>query len=162
MRAWPIHLAALTVAMLVGACHGGPQPNSVAAAAPAGSPPAAQSSDTTLYARLGGDAGMQAIASGLASRIAADGRVNPFFADTDMEAFKSSLAKFIGQTCGGPALYHGPDMKTVHADLGIADPQFDAVLEDLGAVLEQRQVASADRAALIQRLAPLRDVIVKH
>jgi len=162
MRAWPIPLCALAVAVLVGGCHGASQPKSVAAPPPAGSSPVGQAADTSLYARLGGEAGIQAIASGLSARIAADARVNPFFADTDMEAFKSSLAKFIGQTCGGPALYHGPDMKTVHADLGISDPQFDAVIEDLGAVLEQRQVAAADRAGLIQRLAPLRDVIVKH
>jgi hemoglobin len=161
MNAWRMRLAVLLVAMLIGACHGGPAPKSVAAAPPSQAAPAA-AADTTLYARLGGEAGIQAIAAGLAGRIATDGRVNPFFADTDMKGFQSNLANFIAQSCGGPALYHGPDMKTVHADLGIADPQFDAVIEDLGAVLDQRQVAAADRAALIGRLEPLREAIVKH
>ena len=100
------------------------------------------------------------IAAGLAARIATDGRVNPFFADADMEAFKVNLAKFLGQACGGPGGYHGPDMKTVHHGLGIADPVFDAMLEDVGAVLDQRQVGAADRAALLARLAPLRTDIV--
>jgi hemoglobin len=119
-------------------------------------------SDTSLYGRLGGQAGIEAITSALVARIVADGRVNPFFADTDLKAFQANLAKFLAQTCGGPALYHGPDMKTVHADLGIADPQFDAVIEDVGAVLDQRQVAAADRAALLGKLERLRDDIVKH
>jgi hemoglobin len=160
-------LAAVLV-LALGACHPAPAPQSSSAApppahatapAPAG---AATAADTTLYARLGGEAGIQAIASGLASRITADGRVSPFFADTDLEVFKANLAKFLGQTCGGPALYHGPDMKTVHTGLGIADAQFDAVIEDLGAVLDQRSVSAADRAALLARLAPLRADIVTH
>jgi len=159
---------AAVLALALGGCHPAPAPQSSAATpppahatapAPAGTMGA---SDTTLYARLGGEAGVQAIASGLASRITADRRVSPVFADTDLEAFKANLAKFLGQTCGGPALYHGPDMKTVHTGLGIVDEQFDAVIEDLGAVLDQRSVSAADRAALLARLAPLRADIVTH
>jgi hemoglobin len=161
---WLCLAAALSLAL--GACHPAPAPQSSVVAPPAVHAPApapsgvAAATDTTLFARLGGEAGVQAIATGLAARITADGRVSPFFADTDLEAFKANLAKFLGQTCGGPALYHGPDMKTVHTGLGIADAQFDAVIEDLGAVLDQRSVSAADRAALFARLAPLRADIV--
>ena len=42
-------------------------------------------------------------------------------------------------------------MKTVHAGLAIANAAFDALLEDLGAVLDARQVTAADRAALLAR-----------
>jgi hemoglobin len=158
--------AAVTMAVLIGACHPAPAPESAAsvpsAAAPSATAGAAMPADTSLYGRLGGEAGIEAIASGLVARIAADGRVNPFFADTDLKSFEANLAKYLAQACGGPALYHGPDMKTVHADLGIADPQFDAVIEDVGTVLDQRQVSPADRAALLSRLERLRDDIVKH
>jgi ribosomal 50S subunit-associated protein YjgA (DUF615 family) len=36
------------------------------------------------------------------------------------------------------------------------------VIEDVGTVLDQRQVSPADRAALLSRLERLRDDIVKH
>jgi len=157
--------AAALLAHAAISCHPSPTPQSTAQPLPQSSTqPAAASmaADTTLYARLGGDAGFQAIAAGLAAKIGSDGRVNPFFADTDMEAFKAGFAKFLAQTCGGPKLYAGPDMKTVHANLGIADPQFDAMVEDLGAVLDARGASAADRAGLLARLAPLRSEIVIH
>ena len=171
----PFRAAALiALAALAASCHPAPAPKSAGetqAASPASAthpaaassaPAAGAASDTSLYARLGGEAGFQAIAAGLAAKIGGDGRVSPFFADTDMPAFQANFAKFLGETCGGPALYQGPDMKTVHANLGIADPQFDAMVEDLSAVLEARGVSAADRAALLARIAPLRAQIVIH
>ena len=46
--------------------------------------------DSTLYGRLGGEPGMQAITAGLGARVASDGRINRLFADTDLEAFKAT------------------------------------------------------------------------
>lgn len=162
-RGW----GALPVALLLGACHPAPaaRPPAAAAAtapqlAPAPPPSSVATADSTLYGRLGGEAGMQAITAGLGARIASDGRINPLFADTDLEAFKANFAKFLAQLCGGPVAYHGPDMKTVHTGLAIANAQFDALLEDLGVVLDARQVTAADRAALLARLEPLRGDIV--
>ncbi|MGH3055961.1 MAG: hypothetical protein ACRDL7_13385, partial [Gaiellaceae bacterium] len=66
---------ALPLALAMLSCH----------PAPAAAPPAQAAlardvttapADTSLYARLGGEAGIRAIASGLGGRIAADGRVN--------------------------------------------------------------------------------------
>ncbi|MGH7741397.1 MAG: group I truncated hemoglobin, partial [Candidatus Eiseniibacteriota bacterium] len=87
---------------------------------------------------------------------------NQAFADTDFEVFKLSLAKYLGALCGGPALYKGPDMKTVHSGLGVSNSQFDAVVEDLGAVLAALEVDPVARAELLARLQPLRGEIVGH
>lgn len=157
-------LLAAAAALLIAGCHPAPP----GAAVSSGSAPAAASSgagsaaDTTLYARLGGDAGMRAVAAGLASRISADARIRSVFADTDIEAFKLNFAKFLGGLCGGPATYRGPDMKTVHTGLAIADAQFDAMLEDVGATLDERKADAADRAQLLARLGRLRGDIVGH
>ena len=163
MRTLGLRMAVPVAVVLVLSCHAAPAAKSQAGvsgspAAPA--PTAASASDTSLFARLGGTGGMQAIASGLGTRIAADARINPLFADSDLKAFETNFGKFLGGLCGGPALYQGPDMKTVHTGLGIADAQFDAMIEDLGAVLDELHVSPADRASVVARLQPLRSQIV--
>jgi hemoglobin len=156
----------IPVALSILSCHPAPAEKPVASSGGAHTPttPSAASAatDTALYARLGGEAGFQAITAALAARIATDGRVGPLFADTDMEAFKANFATYLGQLCGGPARYRGPDMKTVHTGLAITDAQFDAMIEDLGAALEARGAAPADRAALMARMLALRgDIVLK-
>lgn len=85
----------------------------------------------SLYDQLGGQAGVEAVVTELISVIAADGRINWMFANSDLDALSTKLQEQICAATGGGCTYTGGDMATVHAGMAITDAQFDALVEDL-------------------------------
>ena len=127
-----------------------------------------QASDTTLYERLGGKPAITAVVDEFVARVAADARINKFFALTASDpqrlaAFKGKLVDQICQASGGPCTYTGKDMKTAHAGMGIHDADFDALVEDLVGALDKFKVAAADKNTLLGVLGPMRgDIVTRH
>jgi hemoglobin len=132
------------------------------------SPVLAQSSATakSLYERLGGMPAITAVTSGLVDRILADTRINAWFARAaaskeETARYKASLANFVCQSVGGPCTYTGPDMVTAHKGRRVTSGAFDAVVEDLTAVLDELKVPAAEKSELLGALAPLKSQIVQ-
>src|SRR6476619_563587 len=93
---------------------------------------AAQAASTkTLYERLGGQAAIVAVVDDFVARIAADKRINHFFAKSDATRVKAKLVEQICAGTGGPCTYTGRDMKSVHAGRGIGEADWDATIGDL-------------------------------
>ena len=119
----------------------------------------------SLYDRLGGKAAITAVVDEFVSIVAADKRINSFFAATAadpkrMAAFKGNLVEQICQASGGPCKYTGKDMKTAHAGMGISAADFNALVEDLVAALNKFKVADADQKQLLGVLGPMQSDIV--
>ena len=98
--------------------------------------------------------------------MAADGRINKFFAKTASDpkvlaSFKGKLVDQICQGTGGPSKYKGKDMKTAHAGMGITGAHFDALVEDLVKSLNKFKVAAADQKILLGVLGPMKADIVE-
>src|ERR1051325_9771564 len=79
--------------------------------------------DRTLYDRLGGKKAITAVVDEFVGRVAADSRINHYFAQAAadskrMAAFKVNLVDQICQAAGGPCKYQGKDMKSAHAGMG--------------------------------------------
>lgn len=89
------------------------------------------SGSTVLFNQLGGHAAVQAVVDGLITNVGADDRINGFFASTDLTALNGLLVEQICDETGGYCVYHGRDMATTHAGMGICDADFDALVEDL-------------------------------
>jgi hemoglobin len=128
---------------------------------------AAQSASDSLYKHLGGKPAITAVVDEFVGRVAADQRINGFFAATAADpkrlaAFKANLVDQICQASGGPCKYKGKDMKTAHAGMGIQSGQFDALVEDLVGALDKFKVAEADKQALLGVLGPMKSDIVAH
>ena len=126
---------------------------------------AGQSGDS-LYQRLGGQPAIQAVASGLVDRILLDTRVNRWFAHAasspeNAAAYKVKLADFVCQATGGPCKYTGRDMATAHKGRAVTGEAFDAVVQDLVAVLETLKVPEKEKGQLLELLAPLKASIVQ-
>ena len=128
----------------------------------------AQAADTdkTLYERLGGQPAIQAVASGLVDKILADSRVNPWFAHAasspaNTAAYKAKLAEFLCQSTQGPCKYAGLDMSSAHKGRGVTSEAFDAVVQDLIAVLDQLKVPAKEKGDVLALLGPLKGVIVQ-
>ena len=100
----------------------------------------ATEADGSLYERLGGQPAVRAVVSGLVDRILSDSRVNKWFAHAasspeNAAAYKVKLSDFVCQATGGPCKYAGPDMVSAHKGRAVTGEAFDAVVQDLVAVL---------------------------
>jgi hemoglobin len=127
----------------------------------------AQAKENTLYTRLGGKPAISAVVDEFVTRVAADPRINGFFAATAADpqrlaAFKSKLVDQICEASGGPCKYRGKDMKSAHAGMGIQDVHFNALVEDLVGALDKFKVAAADKNSLLSVLGPMKGDIVAH
>ncbi len=120
---------------------------------------------TTVYARLGGNAAITAVIDDFIGKVAADARINAFFAaaaadPARLNRLKMNLVNQVGQASGGPEKYTGLDMKTAHKGMNITDAQFNALGEDLTASLVKYKVESRTKIQLLTVLASLKGDIV--
>ena len=132
----------------------------------AGAPLHAAGQEATLYDRLGGKPAVTAVASGLVDRILKDSRVNAWFAHAaaspeNTAAYKAKLYDFVCQATGGPCKYTGQDMVTAHRGRKVTSAAFDAVVEDLVAVLDGLKVPAREKTELLALLGPLKTSIVQ-
>ncbi|PPD47632.1 MAG: group 1 truncated hemoglobin [Methylobacter sp.] len=97
----------------------------------------------TLYERLGGEAAVNAAVDIFYRKVLSDPRINRFFDNVDMEKQAAKQKAFLTMAFGGPHSYTGEDMRKGHAHLlkmGLDDSHFDAVVENLGATLQELSV----------------------
>jgi hemoglobin len=120
----------------------------------------------SLYDRLGGKSAITAVVDEFVGRVAADNRINRFFAATAstparMTAFKGKLVDQICQAAGGPCKYTGKDMKTAHQGMGISAADFNALVEDLVGALDKFKVGATEKNELLGVLGPMQGAIVE-
>jgi hemoglobin len=114
----------------------------------------------TLYDRLGGQAGVAAIARDTIVLIMADDRIKDDFDNINLDRLRSRLADQICQLAGGPCTYRGRSMAASHAGLQTTQVKFNAVAEDLQTAMEQAGVPYWTQNRLMALLAPMqRDIV---
>jgi len=97
----------------------------------------------TLYEKIGGEPAVNAAVELFYRKVLADDRINKFFDGIDMEQQAAKQKAFLTMVFGGPHSYTGKDMREGHAHLvknGLNDSHFDAVMENLGATLQELNV----------------------
>lgn len=99
---------------------------------------------STLYEQLGGEAAVDAAVAIFYRKVLSDYRINRFFDHTDIEKQAAKQKSFLTMAFGGPNNYNGADMRQAHAHLvkklGLDNTHFDAVMEHLGATLQELNV----------------------
>jgi hemoglobin len=125
-----------------------------------------QAQQASLYNNLGGKKALVAVVDDFVGRVAADKRINAYFAATAADpqrlaAFKSKLVDQICEASGGPCKYTGKSMKAAHAGMGITGADFGALVSDLVAALDKFHVAAKDKDALLGVLGPMQSDIVE-
>ncbi|HTL30462.1 MAG TPA: group 1 truncated hemoglobin [Tepidisphaeraceae bacterium] len=133
-----------------------------------------------LYDRLGGEAGISAIVDDWVTRLLNDPRVN--FERKDVKAgsilnrksvewkpspdqvqqLKKHFAQFLTLSTGGPTHYDGQDMKEAHADMHIANAEFDAAIGDLKATLDKIGTATEEQKELLAIIESTRPQVVEE
>jgi hemoglobin len=115
-----------------------------------------QETGQTLYERIGGEAAVNAAVDIFYRKVLADYRINRFFDNTDMDQQIAKQKAFFTMAFGGPNNYTGQDMRNAHARLvkmGLNSSHFDAVMEHLGATLNELNVPQeliAEAAAIAE------------
>ena len=115
----------------------------------------------SLYDRLGGLDAINAALDSWVARVAGDDRANQKFVRTDIPRLKKELLDQVCEATGGPCTYTGRSMRETHAGMKVTAGEFDAVMQDLGATLDQFNVPKAEQDELVGLLLPMRDEIVE-
>jgi hemoglobin len=117
--------------------------------------------DKSLYDRLGGQPALTAVVDAFVGRVAADTRINKKFAKSDIPRLKFHLVEQLCAATGGPCKYTGRDMKAAHKNMKVTEGEFNALVEDLVATLDQFKVPEKEKGELLGILGPLKTQIVE-
>ena len=115
----------------------------------------------SLYERLGGLDAITAVVDSFSARCAGDDRINAKFARTDIPRLRKMLVDQVCEATGGPCSYTGRNMLEAHDGMGVTAGEFDALVEDLVATLDEFAVPTAERDELLAMLGPMRSEIVE-
>ena len=115
----------------------------------------------SLFERLGGLDAITAVVDSFVARCAGDDRINGKFARTDIPRLKKMLVDQVCEAAGGPCTYIGRGMRETHDGMAVTDGEFDALVEDLVATLNEFNVPEAEQQELLGVLAPMHDEIVE-
>lgn len=149
-------LAACSLLSLPALAQSSPVP--AATSAPAAVPAVAAAPG--LYQALGEKPGISRLMQDFVARVLKDPRIGEQFKDAKPQALQDSLTEQICQLSGGPCVYDGPDMESVHAEMDINKGHFNALVEVLQAAMDAQSIPFAQQNRLLALLAPMhRDII---
>jgi hemoglobin len=106
----------------------------------------------SLYARLGGYDAIALVVDDFITRLATDKRFERFFSGFSDDSKKRLRQHILDQFCaaaGGPCVYTGRDMRTVHKGLGITEADWDAAAKHLVESLDKYKVPEAEKNELL-------------
>lgn len=103
--------------------------------------------EASLYQKLGGMPAVNLAVDKFYDKVLADDRIKHFFVNVNMDRMRDHQKKFLTFAFGGSTGYDGRGMRDAHAALvermGLNDTHFDAVVENLAAVLTELGVPLA-------------------
>jgi hemoglobin len=115
----------------------------------------------SLYARLGGKPAIRAVVEDFVGNVAADDRINKFFAKSNLPRLRRLLVEQICAGSGGPCKYTGRSMKAAHKGMGVKGADFGALVQDLQRSLNKFGVPAREQGELLAILGSMRKDIVK-
>lgn len=115
----------------------------------------------TLFSRLGGTEGVTRIASDLVDNHLVHPLIAPRFAGADVPRMKQMAADFFSLGSGGPPVYTGKDMLSVHKGMNISDNEFMAAIDDLMAALTASDIGDREKAEVLFIFYQLRPEVVR-
>ncbi|MDQ6679746.1 MAG: group 1 truncated hemoglobin [Pseudomonadota bacterium] len=119
-----------------------------------------QSQDGELYVALGGKAGIESLIGGFTQRLTTEPRTASFFEGVDLPRLRGQMVDQFCQLAGGPCVYKGKSMTTVHSAQDIGRADFNAVVEVLQDAMDAERIDFRVQNRLLAKLAPMhRDIV---
>jgi hemoglobin len=128
--------------------------------------PAASPAAASLYDRLGGTYPISVVVDDFIERLLVNGTLNANPAINEArkrvpkQGLKFHVTTLVCQVTGGPCKYTGRDMKTSHSHLNITEREWQAMLTDFRATLDQFKVPAAEQDELVAIVNSTRPDIV--
>ncbi len=114
----------------------------------------------TLFADMGGQAGIDKIVDASVDNYLADDRIKAIFDESNIDRLREQFKVQFCQVAGGPCQYKGHDMAIAHKGLHLTNANFNAVVEDLQAAMDKVGLAFATQNRFLARLAPMQHQVV--
>lgn len=124
----------------------------------------ANQKEKTLYQRLGGYDALAAVTDDFIGRLATDEKLAKFFIGLSNDSKKKVRQHVIDFLClatGGPCVYTGRDMKTVHTGLNITKDEWDLSVKHLTATLDEFKVPAKEKGEVLKAIGELEKDIVE-
>ncbi|MGY2221778.1 group I truncated hemoglobin [Pseudomonas gingeri] len=118
--------------------------------------------DDSLYRDLGERAGITRIVEGTLIHIARDRRIAERFRKIDIRRLRDKLVEQFCVEAGGPCVYTGDTMAESHKGQNVGRSDFNALVEDLIAAMDDQGIPVPVQNRLIARLAPMRGDVIDH
>ncbi len=119
---------------------------------------------TTLYERIGGYDAVAAVADALMVRIKNDDKLRRFYDHRGADGIareEQLLVDFLCASTGGPMVYTGRDMKTVHIGMRLDEEDWKRAMAHLSATLESFEVSEHEKAEVMSFHEVLKPDIVE-
>jgi len=113
----------------------------------------------TLYKRLGGYDAIAAVADDLLGRMAADPQLKVYSRGQSKDTKNKQrqlLVDFLCYAFGGPCVYTGRPLKTVHTGLNISESDWDVFVKLALATLDKFGVQGKEREEVVGAVAGLK------
>jgi len=118
--------------------------------------------EDTLFADMGGQAGIDRIVDASVDNYLADGRIKAIFDESNIDRLRAEFKVQFCQVAGGPCDYKGHDMTAAHKGLHLTNANFNAVVEDLQDAMDRIGLPSATQNRFLARLAPMQHQVVSR
>ncbi len=119
----------------------------------------------SLYKRLGGYDALAAVTDDFIGRLATDKSLGRFFVGHGKNSLMRIRQMVVDQLCaatGGPCVYIGRDMKTVHQGMGISEADWNTAAGHLVATLDKFKVPEKEKAEVLAAISGLKNDIVEQ
>ena len=114
----------------------------------------------TLFADMGGQAGIDKLVDASVDLYLSDDRIKATFDEFNMDRVRQEFKVQFCQVAGGPCTYDGHDMTAAHKGLHLTNADFNAVVEDLQAAMDKCGIAFSVQNRFLARLAPYQHQVV--
>ncbi len=120
--------------------------------------------EKSLYTRLGGYDALAGVTDDFLGRLLKDKLLAKFFVGASNDSKKKirqHIVNFLCVATGGPCVYTGRDMKTVHEGLMITKDEWDASVKHLIATLDKFKVPEKEKGEVLAAVGGLEKDIVE-
>ena len=124
---------------------------------------AQNSSEKSLYQRLGGYDAVAAVVDDFMGRMASDKQLSRFFTtlgENRKVKARQLTVDFVCKAVGGPCAYTGRDMLTTHKGMGITEDDWNISVKLLKQTLSKFKVPEKESAEVLSLIASLKSNIV--
>ena len=106
-------------------------------------------SETSLYERVGGEEGINRLVNSFYAKVLVDGNLADFFNNTPVERLKNMQKEFFSVALGGPVDYSGMRLSHAHRGRGIRVEHFKRFVDHLLETLSDFDLTEDERYKII-------------